>query len=341
MSRWYPVSRRCANDTLESLRASDTIFANRSLTRRASLRILWGAVLGGAIRAVAADTNSPGLLIWAAEPAADTGQQRRYRADAQVLLLSVPLVRWPNVGGGSAEWREAPSLRFLEFMGFSNPKRAAGLNRLGFLREMSRTAPDGASESLYFGLMTASPEETADDARKALHPTAADAAYTAIDGHMKEGAVETVAAHFSAPARWSVENRSDLIERARMALSTASPRPFEGDARGPALRPFLETLAEALRQPAPTAARFAYAGRPYRLWLQKSADAKAADRFRQRGLIAAGAKVVAVTGKVRREAAGKESDFRLWVEDGAPRPLPLRIEYRARSYLRLIFEAEG
>jgi hypothetical protein len=33
--------------------------------------------------------------------------------------------------------------------------------------------------------------------------------------------------------------------------------------------------------------------------------------------------------------------FRLWIEEGAPRPLPLRIEYQPKSFLRLTFEAVG
>ena len=51
------------------------------------------------------------------------------------------------------------------------------------------------------------------------------------------------------------------------------------------------------------------------------------------------AEVVRVTGRLRREAGGKETEFRLWIPSGAERPLPLRIEYQAKSYLRLVFES--
>jgi hypothetical protein len=197
------------------------------------------------------------------------------------------------------------------------------------------------TESLYFGLMTASPEETAEEARKALHSTAKEATYTAIDGRVASGAVETVVAHFTAPAHWSMGNRNDLIERARTALATAAPRPPEGEVRGATIRPFLETLCDALRQPAPAEDRFVYGGRFYRLWLQKSADLRTTARFRERGLVSAGSNVVRAACKLRREKGGKQSNFQLWVEEGAPQPLPLRIEYQAKSYLRLIFEAEA
>ena len=314
------------------------------LTRRLWARIFAGAVLAGMTRRGSADDRANAArLSWDSAPGPDDGQERRYRATAQILVFSLPLVRWPNVGGGSAVWRESVlpadgALRFLEFTGFSRPEHAAGLNRLGFIREISRV-PGG--ESLYFGLMTASPEETAEEARKALNSTAKEAAYTAIDGRLTGGSVETVVAHFTAPANWSVSNRSDLIRLARTALATTPGRPLEGGAPGNPVRPFLETLADALRRPGSAEARFTYAGRFYRLTLEKTPDSKVTAAYRQRGLVPPGAQVVRASGKLRRETGGKESNFRLWVEEGAARPLPLRIEYQARAFLRLIFETEA
>jgi hypothetical protein len=248
-----------------------------------------GAKFAGEV--LAADVAG-GALSWAQEPQAESGRERRYRATAQILVLSIPLVRWPNVGGGSAVWRETElpqkrCVRLLEFTGFSRPERAAGLNRLGFIREISRIAENGATESLYFGLMTASPEETAEEARKSLHSTAKQAAYTAIDGRIGDGMVKTVVAHFEAPSQWSFNNREDLIQLAHKALASAPARPTEGEAGGPAVRPFLETLADALRPNGPAEARFAYAGRFYRLRIEKEPDAKATANFRQRRLVAA------------------------------------------------------
>src|SRR5690348_12218822 len=149
--------------------------AKALLTRRMCGRALAGAALSRLFsRGSDAAFGAERRLSWDAAPGAEAGHERRYRATAQILLLSLPLVRWQNVGGGSTVWRETNSpenglLRFLEFTGFSNPQRAAGLNRLGFLREMLRVTRGGA-ESLYFGLMTASPEETAEEARRSLHP---------------------------------------------------------------------------------------------------------------------------------------------------------------------------
>jgi hypothetical protein len=316
------------------------------LTRRTASQVLAGAMLGRLFpRGRAADLAAIQHLSWDAAPGPAGGLERRYLAHAQVLVLSLPIVRWPNVGGGSAVWREISSpeksvLRFLEFTGFSNPARAAGLNRMGFIREISRVQ-GSAGESLYFGLMTASPEETAEEARKALHPKGKQAAYTAIDGRLDGAGVATVVAHFTAPSQWSVANRNDLIQLARTALAMTPPRAPEGEARGGEIRPFLQTLADALRAADSAERRFAYAGRFYRLSLERAPDPKATTAFRQRGLAGSGKQVVRVSGKLRRESGGKQTNFRLWVEDGAAQPVPLRIEYQAKSYLRLIFEAEA
>ena len=55
-------------------------------------------------------------------------------------------------------------------------------------------------------------------------------------------------------------------------------------------------------------------------------------------MIRSGVGVVRVAGKLRREAGGKETDFRLWIEEGAAQPVPLRIDFQPKSYLRLVME---
>jgi hypothetical protein len=87
--------------------------------------------------------------------------------------------------------------------------------------------------------------------------------------------------------------------------------------------------------------RYLYSGRIYRMRLSRSRDERAAQYFRERGIISAETEVLQVGGKVRQEAGGKETEFRLWISNADKRPLPLRIEYQAKPYLRLSFEAES
>ncbi len=271
-------------------------------------------------------------LTWAAARDAGTGTERRYRADAQVIVLGIPLLHRQGVGEGSASWKEwtkdGATIRLLEFSGRSEPERAAGLNRFGFIQELSRTVEGEGTESLYFGLMTSSPEENAADAKKALHSTAKDAVYAAIEGHLTASAVETTGAKFVAPARTTAADRSELMERARQALAGAQKRTAEWHSTEGAPLPFLHALAGVLSKKGATETRCAYNGRMYRLKAQKAPDGK------MRG-------VTRVSATLQREEGGTLNEFRVWVEEGSARPLPLRIEYQAKSYLRLTFEAIG
>lgn len=310
-------------------------------SRRAFGRFLAGSALcAGAGRKGVADQ-----LELEGQPRADLSLDRRYRADAQVLVLSVPLLHRTAVGGGSVQWSEwaetnGGSLRMIEFLGFSSPERAAGLNRLGFIRELTRTAPDGIRDAIYFGLMTASNEESAEEAQKALHSKATESAYTVIEGRIAAGASTSALAHFIGPSRITAEHRAELVTMGRRALSAVSVQPA-GFTIAVSPPTFLNALAEALCGPPQVESRYVYAGRMYRLWLHRVADPKTTEYFRERKLIAPGAKVVRASGKVQREAGGKETQFRIWVEESSGRPIPLRIEYQAKSYLRLTFEAES
>jgi hypothetical protein len=101
----------------------------------------------------------------------------------------------------------------------------------------------------------------------------------------------------------------------------------------------LHALAELLIHPGGGATRYVYAGRFYRLRVETSADPKATAVFRARHLLRASGRVLRIEGRLHREEGGKTTDFRLWIEEGDPRPIPLRIEYQPKSYLRLTFEA--
>ena len=172
----------------------------RLLSRRSFARTATGAAM---LRALTA-TDRP-----------ERCSELRYRADAHVLLLGISLLHRAGVGGGSVLWRESDdcgATRYLEFNGYSVPARAAGLNRLGFIRETARICEGGHAEWGYFGLMTSSPEENADDAREALHSSAKEQTYSAIDGRIAADETQTIVAHFTAPGAYSGEKRSELEE---------------------------------------------------------------------------------------------------------------------------------
>jgi hypothetical protein len=309
----------------------------RRITRREWTKLAAAAALL-AVRSPACAA----ALSWDAPYAGALGAGRRYRVDAQVVLFSVPLVRRAGVGAGTAAWRESAdgeaTTRVLEFAAFSFPEHAAGLNRLGFIQERIRIAETGMDEAIYFGLMTASAEESAGEARKALHSTASRAVYTAVDAHIRGHSMETATARFTAPTQLA-GHRTELERMAREALAAAPRQSVNLSPESETPPPFLQALAELLRRPVGGEGRYIYNGRYYRLQLRRSADPKTGEHFRARGL--ASGVVVAVTGTLQRAGDGKPIEFRLWVDESAQRPLPLRIEYQPKPYLRLAFEAEA
>ena len=51
-----------------------------------------------------------------------------------------------------------------------------------------------------------------------------------------------------------------------------------------------------------------------------------------------GERLVTVRGKIRNLRTGRETSFRLWLEDDSS-IVPVRFEFQPRSFLRLTFEA--
>jgi hypothetical protein len=314
-----------------------------AVSRRAFLQALTAVPLTGKAGAASAPgLDRPDPFGWTADRTPQLDLQQRYRVDAQVMLLGMPLLHRESVGAGHVVWREfdvGAIARLIEFSGYSRSDRACGLNRLGLIREMTHVYANGGSECAYFGLMTAAGEQTAEEARRALHTAASEQTYLAVDGRIAAGETETVTAGFTAPAWLSGDSREELIARARRALAQA--RMTAGGAAGSGSSSFLQMLGQLLMRPDCQEGRYSYCGRPYRLRLTRVADPRATAHFRERKLVEGATQVLRVTGRTQREAGGPATDFRLWVASRGQRPLPLRIEYQARPYLRLTFEAES
>jgi hypothetical protein len=310
----------------------------RNLTRRQLFG--WFAAAAAASIVRKPIFAAPAKLAWADSRPGATAE-RRYRADAQVLFMSMTVFHRSGVGGGSAVWNEwkdatGASMRHLEFSGYSLPDRAAGLDRVGLIRELARSHDTAAREAIYFGIMSASNETTSAEAREALASKRTEAQYSAIEGHIAPASVSSVSAQFVGPAQVNAAHRAELVELAHQALAKGERK----EAAFPTAPPFLNALADALgRQKSES--RFIYSGRSYRLSVKQAVDPKAGEYFRQRKLIAPGIKVMRAEGKTRPEAGGKETEFHVWVAQGDARKLPLRIEYQPKSFLRLTFEAEA
>jgi hypothetical protein len=49
---------------------------------------------------------------------------------------------------------------------------------------------------------------------------------------------------------------------------------------------------------------------------------------------------VRLSGMLQEKGSTQKTPFRLWYEKDSPNYIPLRIEYRAKSFLKLVFEHE-
>jgi hypothetical protein len=264
--------------------------------------------------------------------ASSPSTSRTYRADAVILFLGIPIYHRAGVGGGRASYEEtgesASLRRTLFFAGGSDPKQAHGLRRLGWIQEVVLGAASGPSEATYFGVLTSSPEESLEHARKAVAaPPSGSSIFSAVSGHNTAGHSRSAITHFdyAASAIWSDRG---LIARAQSTFDGNVDWRETSWPNSPNQAPptFLFQLATLLKQRARRAeGRYVYNEQEYLMELE------APETGRER--------LVPVRGMTRNLRTGHEVNFRLWMEGAADSIVPIRIEYQPRSFLRLTFEA--
>jgi hypothetical protein len=259
-----------------------------------------------------------------------------YRADAVIVLFGLPIFSRAGVGGGFAEARQEADddgvSRFLRFAGWSWPERAHGLDRAGYIEESVRLRQGSLVSARYFGVMTRSAEQTAEQARDALAAHGPVQNFAAIQGASVAEFRESASAAFDYPRGSGERNWRDLLEAARRRLGDVRRR-FSGnpaDAAGGPTPTFLYSLVCAMESHETRLKRmFVYGDR--QLWL----DTEKVEDARMSRELAGGAPVFKLTGAVRARDGSALAAFRIWFE--ASSAIPLRIDYQPRSFLRLSF----
>ncbi len=286
--------------------------------------------------------TSPLPAIFAMKPLL----RRDYRADAVILLFSLPIYTREGVGGGFAAARlqndAGQSVESLQFAAGSDPDRARGLNRLGFIQETVTTDAGGPAESIYTGFMTASEEESFAQAKSALEKNGDKLQYQGIEGAIHAGAARSRSVRFETPASWNWTRFAELYPFAERMIRQAAPKGKEVVlyARS-ATRSFLSAMMQTIRDPAEkTECTFVYGGSEHKLSAEKRPDGKVAKRLADRGLTLFPERIIAVHGKLQDLRGSRGSKFRIWFERGSDNPLPLRIEFQPKAFLALAFEAE-
>ena len=255
---------------------------------------------------------------------------KRYRADAVILLLGLPIFKRSGVGTGQVSVDEAgegaQATRTLFFAAGSDPKRAHGLARLGWMRETAHLPGVTPAETEYFGVMTSSPEESLDSARKSVDgPGSGRSLFAAVNGRHAAGRSRSALAQFEFPSEAPWSDRG-LIEKSQSVFSPASIWRENDWPKWSGQPPptFLFQLESLLKQRAKAAGAYIYNEQEYLLEL-------AAPQKSEQLLI--------VKGSIRNQRTGIRTVFRVWLESTPGTVIPVRIEFQPRSFLRLSFEA--
>jgi hypothetical protein len=251
------------------------------------------------------------------------GFQQRYRMDATILLLGAPLFTRQAAGGGYASVEisrdQGATAMALQFAAGSSPARAHGLNRFGILRE-ALVLRGAATELSFAGLMTRSHEESFEQGRKALASSARGAEGVVARGRTVGSTIQTWidSIDLAPDCNWSNLNEtlSDALRR--------EPRTLTRETVSQASATFLHAMhLAALSKEAVYRREFTHAGKAYYLETRRHPD---------RPLELAGANY--------NSSGARCAEFRTTYASGDDSGIPLRIEYRPRSFLRLTFIAE-
>ncbi|MCY4660265.1 MAG: hypothetical protein OXF93_10715 [Acidobacteria bacterium] len=317
-------------------------------------------------------------MIEALAPGAfDDGNARaeahvRYRVDATVrvplLFGSVPLADRTDVGVASFRVRDLPdpagegtrTLRAYEFFAASDPARARGLNRLGFLREAAWIEDHVTRRTVQFGVVSSDRSGSRAEAERSLDggDPSRTQMVSVVDTVIGPGATRSEVVRLSVGGLW--QRAGDLYDEVRPRWEAEHPDDAGTVVNDPPRydRPvgFLGALQASLRQAAKAVAsgagragahhRYVHDNELYVLARRESrTDAKRGRRYRDEGLIGAGDEVHRLDYRIQTAPGGRKIEsFRLWVvlpaptagapEDGAP-ILPLAFEFRPRKYLEL------
>ena len=260
-----------------------------------------------------------------------------YKVDAQVMVLAIPVVSMSGVGNGYASIERAGDKVSLRFGAGSQPSRARGFNRLGLIEEIVNG--NGAS---YFGFMTASREESLAEARHSIEKGSGETApYTAISGSLTAAGMTAKRIEIDLPSRYTWLDALRLTTQIRAAIETKGTAVAVHVPKDHPPATFLHSVHKALMNPATKLTQpFVYNGKAYRLHTEKESDAEMGRKLALRRVARNGESVWRLTGEVENLSKGTRTPFKLWYEPGRDERLPLRIEYRARAFLRLTFELE-
>jgi hypothetical protein len=309
-------------------------------SRRAALLTLWRALVFFRFlpREVWADDIGVRRLVGSHPASSVRRYLRPFRATASILVLGFPIFKRKDVGAGCASVETGASgdqtVIALQFAAGSKPERARGLNRLGLMREAVVEQDARLIETSYAGFMTSSPEKSLDQGRQSLNVGATEMPCTLGSGESGRGRTELSVRCFTLPGATHWTEATNILNSLEKG-SLDRPTHHATSALGPSAT-FLYAIHRAALEDAPKARRqFCHNGTFHELITEKHRLSPPSS-----GDAADSRTAVRMTGSIRDQSDAEISQFSVWFDPADPSGIPNRIEFRARSFLRLTFESE-
>ena len=261
---------------------------------------------------------------------------RRYRVTASVSLLSIPLFSRDDVGAACLMVEELAAgtgrTSAIQFSAGSWPDRIGGFNRFGMTQEVTRHEDGAIAESAYFSFMTRSPEKNDEQAWRAFSEPSSVPILAVARGSATQSSYAFALEHLLAPQGCTWMDCPRLMSMLR-DRNGSSPRAAANERTERAYPTFLHairSLISAGRQS--VQCTFMHNAKLY--------DLRAALSTADGMNLLTGRIVEHLAKHVVEQRERGESNFRVWSRPNDASGLPARIEFRPRSFLRLVFEQD-
>jgi hypothetical protein len=217
----------------------------------------------------------------------------------------------------------------LQFAAGSRPQRARGLNRFGALSETVIETSGRLAGTEGAGFITSSPEKTLDQAQAALHAASPVIPCAFSSSSSGFGRTEVKKGRFMASGIVSWTDAPGILSSAQQESDPTMQH--ETRSVGP-VATFLYAIRRAALNPdSRTRAQFCHNGEFCELVTERASGSRFADAHESSEQI---------NGVILDGGGSKKSEFTIWIDPRDPSGLPTRIEFYARSFLRLTLEAQ-
>jgi hypothetical protein len=259
---------------------------------------------------------------------ARTVRTRRYRVRTAVNLFSIPVISRNNVAAACLAVEDLISgtgrTSAIQFACGTWPGQINGFNRFGMTQEVVREEDGTVAESAYMCFMTSSPERNQDQAWRAFADPSRTLKLSLARGVAARTGYQWTFEQLPAPAGVTWMDSPELMDTFRNE-NPAAPAAAKREGADRAYPTFLHSVRVAMACGSPRS---------------QCTFMHNAKLFDLDSVLSTADGVTLLTGRITEQGTRSPSEFRIWFHPESPADLPFRIEFRPRSFLRLVFEQD-